>query len=96
VIALEAAVKARLVSDVAAKVDAQLFSASGGGVGTPRGLFAWPGTQDLPVGGALDLDVLLTAWGMALAANVNMSSLKWVMTPADFVALRKIYADPAT
>lgn len=36
VIALDAAIKARLVSDVAAKVDRQLFSASGDGITTPK------------------------------------------------------------
>ena len=36
------------------------------------------------------LDVLLDAWGKALAANVNMTALKWVMTPREFVGLRKL------
>ncbi|WP_201466027.1 phage major capsid protein [Janibacter melonis] len=90
VVSLDAALKSRLVTDVAAKVDAQLFSATGDGVTTPKGMFAWAGTQEVVVGGALTLDHLLDAWGKALSANVNMSSLKWVMQPGDFVALRKI------
>jgi len=90
VIALDAAIKDRMVGDVAAKLDTQFFSAGGDGVTTPRGLFNLPGTQSVSVGGALSYDVLLDAWGKALGANVAMSSLKWVMTPGDFVALRKI------
>ncbi|MTB72790.1 phage major capsid protein [Arsenicicoccus sp. MKL-02] len=90
VINLDAAIRERLVRDVAAKIDAQFLSASGDGIATPRGMFAWAGTQNVNVGGALTLDHLLTAWGLALAANVNMASLKWFMTPGDFVALRKI------
>ena len=90
VVSLDQALKDRLVADVAAKVDAQFLSASGDGITTPKGLFAWAGTQNVAVGGALTLDHLLTAWGLALSANVNMGSLKWVLTPGDFVALRKV------
>ena len=90
VVALDQALKDRLVADVAAKLDAQLLGASGDGTTTPKGLFAWAGTQNVAVNGALTLDHLLTAWGLALSANVNMGSLKWVLTPGDFVALRKV------
>lgn len=90
VVALDAALKDRLVADVAAKIDAQFLGASGDGIATPKGLFAWTGVQNAPVGGALSLDALLDAWGLALAANVNLPSLKWLLTPGDFVALRKL------
>lgn len=90
VISLDAAIKDRMVGDVAAKLDTQFFSAGGDGVTTPRGLFNLPGTQKVDVNGELSYDVLLDAWGKALGANVNMASLKWVMTPGDFVGLRKI------
>lgn len=90
VVALDPALRDRLVTDVAAKIDAQLLSASGDGITTPRGLFAYPGIQTLNVAGALTLDSLLEAWGMALSANVNMSGLRWVLTPGDFVKLRGI------
>ncbi len=90
VVALDAALKDRLVTDVASKVDTQLLSASGDGITTPKGLFAYSGIQSLAVGGALTLDALLDAWGLALAANVNMAGLRWLMTPGDFVAVRKI------
>ena len=90
VVNLDQAIKDRLVNGVADKLDAQLLSAGGDGVTTPKGLFAYSGIQTLAVGGALTLDHLLTAWGMALSANVNMAALKWVMQPGDFVALRKV------
>lgn len=88
VVSLDQAIKDRLVNGVADKLDAQLLSASGDGIAQPKGLFSYSGIQTLAVGGALTLDHLLTAWGMALAANVNMSGLRWVLTPGDFVALR--------
>ncbi|WP_370247549.1 phage major capsid protein [Nocardioides sp.] len=78
------------MTDVAAKIDSQFFGAGGDGVTTPQGLFAWTGVQTLPIGGALTLDHLLDAWGLALAADVNMSALRWVFTPREFVELRKI------
>lgn len=90
VVSLDQALKDRLVADVAAKIDSQFLSASGDGITVPKGLFAWSGIQNVAVGGALTLDHLLTAWGLALSANVNMGSLKWVLTPGDFVALRKV------
>lgn len=90
VVALEAALRTRLVTDVAAKIDGQFFSASGDGITTPQGMFAWTGVQTLPVGGTLTYDALLAAWGMALTGNVNMSSLRWVMTPREFVTLKGI------
>ncbi len=89
VIALDAALKERLVADVAAKLDRQFFGASGDGVTQPRGLFVYAG-QTLPVSGALALDDLLDAQAMALAANVNTSAVKWVMTSREFIGLRKL------
>ncbi len=105
VVSLDQALKDRLVADVAAKIDSQFLSAAGDGITTPKGLFAYSGVQTLAVGGALTLDHLLTAWGMALGENVNMTGLKWFLTPGDFVALRKVkdtagkyllQADPTT
>lgn len=89
VVALDAALRDRLVTDVAAKLDAQFLSAIGDGVTEPKGLFVYAG-QEVPVGGALDLDFLLDAWGLALSANVNIGALRWVMRPEEFTALRKV------
>ncbi|MFS0898928.1 phage major capsid protein [Mycolicibacterium litorale] len=92
VVALDAALKDRLVTDVAAKLDSQLFSASGDGVTTPQGLFAWAGTQTLAVGGELALDDLHDAEALALGANVDPAAMRWVMTSRELIALRKIKA----
>lgn len=90
VVNLDQALKDRLVTDVAAKIDTQFFSASGDGITTPRGLFNLPGTKSVAVNGELTLDHLLDAWGTALDAHVNLGALKWVVTPGDFVKLRKV------
>lgn len=90
VVSLDQTMQDKLVTDVVNKLDNQFLSAGGDGVTTPKGLFAWSGTQKLPVGGELTFDHLLDAWGMALAANVNTASAKWLLTSQDFVALRKI------
>lgn len=90
VISLDQAIKDRLVNSVAAKLDTQFFGASGDGVTTPKGLFALSGTQTVAAGGALTFDVLLDAYGKALSANVNTQAAKWVLTPGDFVKLRKL------
>lgn len=96
VVNLDAALRDRLVTDVAAKLDGQFFSAGGDGIVTPQGLFAWPGTQTLAVGGALTLDHLLDAEGLALAANVDPAGLRWVITSRELVKLRKIKATDGT
>lgn len=88
VVALDAALRDRLVSDVAAKIDGQLLSAAGDGVTIPRGLFAYAGTQTVTVAGPLTLDAILDAQGMALGANVEASRLRLVLRPADYMALR--------
>lgn len=90
IVALDAALRDRLVTDVANKIDTQLLGAGGDGTTTPLGLFAYTGTQTVAVDGALALDDLHDAWGKALAANVNMASLRWLFTPREFIALRKI------
>jgi len=90
VIALDAALRTRLVNDVAQVIDTQLLSAGGDGITKPRGLFAYTGTQNVAVGGALTLDHLIDAEGLALAAEVNLDALVWVLTPREFTALRQI------
>lgn len=90
VIALDAALRARLVADVAAKIDTQLLSAGGDGITTPKGLFAYTGVQTLAVAGALTLDHLHDAEGLVLAANVDPARVRWLMTSREFVKLRKI------
>lgn len=94
VVALDAALRDRLVTDVAAKIDRQLLSDGSDdgtetpGVTIPRGLFAYDGVQTVPVGGALSLDAILDAQGMALGANVDGTRLRLVLRPGDYMALR--------
>lgn len=88
VLALDAVLQNRLVSDVAARVDGQLYSASGDGVSLPRGMFAWEGVQEHEITGDLTLDELLTAQGLALAANVPVERLRLYLRPEDFITLR--------
>ena len=90
VVSLDQALRDRLVRDVAAKLDAQFFSASGDGITTPKGIFSYTGTQTLAVGGALTLDKMLDAEGLLLAANVDTSRVRWIMTSRDFVRLRQV------
>lgn len=91
VVALDAALQQRLVTDVAAKLDAQLWSDIGDGVTTPRGILAYEGAQERPYETGNEwTDVLTDAWGLALGAHVNVSALRWVMRPETFVSLRKI------
>lgn len=89
-VSLDAALRARLVADVAAKVDAQLFSDSGDGVTTPRGMFAWEGTQEVAVTGPLELDSILDGQALALGANVDPSRLRLFLRPGDYMALRAL------
>lgn len=89
VVSLDAALRARLVADVAAKVDTQLLSDEGDGITTPRGMFAWTGTQDVPVGGALELDTILDGQALALGANVDPARLRLFLRPGDYMALRQ-------
>src|SRR5699024_10260459 len=65
VIQLDTVLQDRLVADVAAKIDAQLLGDTGDGVTTPRGLFAYEGTQSVDVSGDLTLDAVLEAQGLA-------------------------------
>ena len=90
IVALDTALQDRLVTDVASTLDAAFFGSTGDGISTPQGMLAWAGTQELAVTSALDLDILLDAWGKALEANVNLSTLQWFMRPTDFTALRKV------
>ena len=90
VVALDTALQDRLVTDVASTLDTAFLGSTGDGISTPQGIFAWADTQELAVTTALDLDILLDAWGLALAANVNTASLQWFLRPTDFTALRKV------
>ncbi|QIX27504.1 phage major capsid protein [Nocardioides sp. JQ2195] len=91
VIALDQALRDRIVKDVADTLDKQFLGLAGDGVTKPKGLFVYAG-QSLAVDAAVGLDDLLDAEALALGANVNPDALKWVMTSREFIALRKIKA----
>lgn len=89
VVSLDAAIKDRLVKDVADKLDAAFIAGTGDAGTTPVGILNYAGTQSVDAVGAIDFDALLDAWALALAANVNLDAVKWMMRPETFVALRK-------
>lgn len=92
VIALDSTLRERLVRGVADKLDHAFIAGTGGSPsGTePVGLLNYSGTQKITGVGALTLDDLIDAWGLALAANVNMASLRWWVRPETFTTLRKV------
>jgi HK97 family phage major capsid protein len=90
VVALESALRDRLVRDVAGKLDTQFYSAGGDGIASPQGMFAWAGVSTVAVAGAITLDWLLTAQATALAQEVDVASLRCFLRPGQFSALRAL------
>jgi len=88
VVALEAALRDRLVRDVANKIDRQAFGNAGDGIAEPMGMFKWPGVSTQAVGGKLTVDKLLAAQGVLLAENVDPDSLRVFIRPEDYTNLR--------
>ncbi len=86
VVGLDATLRARLVSDVARKIDSAMLT--GDGVdGSVTGIVNQPGVQT----GTLDtsdVDSLHDAVGLAIAAEVTPN--RWFLNGSDYVALRKI------
>lgn len=94
VVTLDAALRDRMVLDVAAKLDAAFIAGTGdivdGRRTTPLGILNYPGVVSLPAVGVPTLDDLHDAYGIALGANVDPARLRWLMTSRDFISLRKI------
>ena len=90
VVSLDSALQSRLVADVAAKFDAQFLGATGDGITTPKGMFAWDGVQEVGTVGEVSLDALLDGYGMALGAQVDPSKLSLFLRPEDYMNLRKL------
>lgn len=94
IIALDAALRDRMVRDVAAKLDSALVAGDGTptatGKATPVGLLNYTGVQNVPSVGVPSLDDLHDAVGIAMAQNVDTGRLRWFMTSRDFVNLRKL------
>ena len=91
---LDSVLQDRLVRDVSGQLDAQAWSATGDGVTIPRGVLAPANVAGFrkidAAGAAISLDVLHDAYGAALADDVPLSGLKWVMSPTMLTSLRKI------
>lgn len=88
VIGLDAALKARLVTDVSNKLDTALLTGNGAS-GSITGIANQAGVQT----GALDVadaDSLLDAIALASAAEVTPN--RWFVNGQDFIALRKLKA----
>lgn len=92
VVALEAALRDRMVRDVAAVIDGAFLTGDGGTPsGTePEGIVNWAGTQELTGVGAIALDDLHDAVGLAMGANADAERMRWLMPSRDFVNLRKL------
>lgn len=90
VVSLDAAIKDRLVKDVADKLDAAFIAGTGDTGTTPVGILNYADTQEIDTVGTIGFDALLDAWGLLLGANANTAASKWLMRPETFVALRKI------
>lgn len=88
VVALDAALRDKMVLDVAAKIDTAFFTGAGGT--EPLGLLNYTGVQSMAAVGALTLDKLLDAIALMYTANVDTARLRWVMPSRTFIALRKL------
>lgn len=88
IVSIDSVLQQRLVADVAAAIDRQLFGATGDGVTVPQGMFAWEGTTEVAAGGPMTLDTLLGAQGEALSSHIDQSRLRLVIRPEDYMALR--------
>lgn len=89
VIALDTALRDRLVTDVASALDRAFIN--GTATNEPQGILHYSGVS--VAGSAIGTatpDHLYTALQTALDANVNVANTRWMMTPRDFVALHKL------
>ncbi|WP_099022633.1 phage major capsid protein [Mycolicibacterium palauense] len=92
VVSLDAALRQRLVTDVAATLDSAFIASTVTDGSVPTGILAYDGRQSMTGVGAVTIDDLHDAEGLALAANVDPAALRWLMTSRDFVAIRKLKA----
>lgn len=95
VVSLDAAIRDRMVLDVAGKIDAQFLSDSDGDPGEtgsqtePRGIFAYAG-QTVTGVGPITLDAVMDAQALALGANADTSSMTLFVRPEDYMAMRSL------
>lgn len=96
VVAVDSVLSQRMVYEVAAVIDKAFLASDGtvvsGAQTTPVGLLNASGTQALSSVGAISIDNLHDAEGLALGANVNPEALRWLIRPETLVKLRKLKA----
>ncbi len=94
VVALDSALRDKMVLDVAARIDTAFIAGTGDPVGgkntTPLGILNYPGVQVIPAVGTPTLDDLLDAVALTYSANVDTARLRWMMTSRDFITLRRL------
>lgn len=94
VVALDSALRDRMVADVAARLDTAFIAGDGDVVDgkrtTPVGIVNYVGAQQILNVGEANFDVLLDAIGMLMAVNVDVTRARWFMRSDVFVGLRKV------
>lgn len=89
VVTLDTALRDRLVTDVAAKLDQAFIN--GTATNEPQGILHYSGVT--VAGSAIGTATpshLYDALQAALDANVNVGNSRWMMTPRDFIAIHKL------
>lgn len=90
IIGFDAALRDRLVSDVADLLDNALLASDVTDGTQPVGLLNYAGTQSMAAVGVPTLDDLHDAIGLMFSANVEVSRLRWFMRSREFVNFRKL------
>ena len=89
VIALDTAIRDRLVTDVATALDRAFIN--GTAANEPKGILHYDGvTVAGSAIGTATPDHLYTAMQAAMDANVDVASTRWMLTPRDYIALHKL------
>lgn len=93
IIALDAALRDRMVRDVASKLDQAFITGDGGDPAgsEPTGILNADGITVVDATtGVIDLDKLMDAVGAALAVNADPASMRWMLCARDWINLRKL------
>ena len=91
VIDLTTSLQSKMVRDVADVLDSAFYTGTGAGTASPTGLLNYSGiTVAGSAIGTATPDHLYDALGAALDADVDISRLRWVISPTDFVKLHKL------
>lgn len=93
VIDLTTSLQSKMVRDVADVLDTAFYTGDGGGTAatSPTGLLNYDGiTVAGSAIGTATPDYLYDALGAALDADVDISRMRWIMSPTDFVSLHKL------